>query len=141
MDNFDYVMKYLDPLLDRYISTGKQSLSEEERELLAVWCLDSEVNNGGFDQFYWNSTGDLATEAVEGLTTIGADERAGIVEAANSEFPNGKPNEDREERQKQLDIIQSSTKAKLNSLNDEYYSCREGVIDLFASFLQASNEK
>lgn len=136
MDSFDYVMEYLDPFLNKYLSMGKRSLGDEERELLAVWRLDSEVNNGGFDQFYWNSSGDLAKEAVEGLTTIGAEERAAIVEAANSQFPSQRPSEDREERQKQLNSIQSSSGSKLGSLDTEYYTSKEDIIKLFAEYLR-----
>jgi hypothetical protein len=36
----------------------------------AHWC-QSEVRNGGFYQFFWNSTGVLAPEAVEGFRAIG----------------------------------------------------------------------
>ena len=136
MDSFDYVMEHLDPFINKYISTGKSSLGEEDRELLAIWLVDSEVNNGGFDQFYWNSAGDLAKEAIEGFATIGAEERAEIVEAANSHFPGQRPSEDRKERQKQLDLIQSSTGSKLSSLDKEYYASKEDVIELLAEYLK-----
>jgi len=46
----------------------------EVQNLLAVhWCM-SEVCNGGLDQFFFNSTGVLAPEAVRGFQAIGMDE-------------------------------------------------------------------
>jgi hypothetical protein len=36
----------------------------------AVWC-SSEIENGGFHQFFYNSTGILAPEAVDGFGAIG----------------------------------------------------------------------
>jgi len=45
------------------------------------WC-DSEVCNGGFHQFFWNTTGIVAPEALEGFRAIGAQELAEIVAEA-----------------------------------------------------------
>jgi hypothetical protein len=46
--------------------------------LAAHWC-QSEVRNGGFDQFFFNSTGVLAPEAVVGFHAIGMSQTATIV--------------------------------------------------------------
>ncbi len=47
----------------------------------AHFCL-SEVRNGGFFQFFWNSTGLIAPEAVEGFHAIGMTKLASVVETA-----------------------------------------------------------
>lgn len=44
--------------------------------------LDSEVNNGGFYQFFTNSSGQVAHETLEDLRLIGAEEHAVLVETA-----------------------------------------------------------
>ena len=36
---------------------GEDKLSDEERVFLAVLALISEGNNGGYRQFFWNSSG------------------------------------------------------------------------------------
>lgn len=55
---------------------------EIQRNLYAAhWC-DSEVNNGGFHQFFWNTTGVLAPEAAAAYRAIGIPERAAVVEEA-----------------------------------------------------------
>jgi hypothetical protein len=43
------------------------------------FCL-SEVHNGGFLQFFWNSTGVLAPEAGEGFEAIGMPQLAAVVQ-------------------------------------------------------------
>ncbi len=56
-----------------------RSIRPELRHLLAVhWC-DAEVCNGGFHQFYTNSTGVLGPEAAEGFAAIGLAECAELV--------------------------------------------------------------
>src|SRR5262245_46639863 len=51
----------------------------------AHWC-QSEVRNGGLFQFFFNSTGILAPEAVSGLNTVGATELADILAEAMRHF-------------------------------------------------------
>jgi hypothetical protein len=58
------------------------ALSPGLKMLWGTWLVDGEVNNGGFNQFFWNSSGQFAMEAIEGFRVIGADEHAGLVEDA-----------------------------------------------------------
>lgn len=54
-------------------------LSRQERIVLAVWQLEAEVNNGGFDQYFHNSAGERAPFAIEALLEIGAPNCAAVV--------------------------------------------------------------
>jgi hypothetical protein len=51
----------------------------------AHWCY-TEVCNGGFTQFYGNSTGILAPEAVAAFCEIGMPQAAAVIAKANSWF-------------------------------------------------------
>ena len=58
------------------------SAPEAARTLFtAHWC-QSEICNGGFDQFFSNNTGVLAPEAVVAFRKIGMPETAALVERA-----------------------------------------------------------
>lgn len=65
---------------------GFEQLPEPARHLFAVWWCDSEVCNGGFHQFFSNSTGVLAPEALEGFRATGLAECAELVDVALSKF-------------------------------------------------------
>jgi hypothetical protein len=56
------------------------------RMLYATQVVDDEVSNGGFNQFFFNSSGQFAEEAVEGFQLIGASARADIVARAIQQF-------------------------------------------------------
>jgi hypothetical protein len=56
---------------------GDQSLTAEERIVLAVEALEREVNNGGYDQFFVNAPS-YASIIVSALQTIGC-ERTAII--------------------------------------------------------------
>ena len=64
--------------------------------------LEAEVNNGGFDQFFFNQAGDQAEATVRALETVGARKTAEIVRKACAKFPGGMPPTDRFARQELL---------------------------------------
>jgi Domain of unknown function (DUF4375) len=69
----------------------------------AHWC-QSEVCNGGFEQFFYNSTGILAPEAAEAFRKIGMPQIAVLIEQAMSLFGSNYPR-DRSERDLALYVI------------------------------------
>ena len=60
-----------------------EKLNKSQRILIIIENLEREINNGGFNQFYFNSSGDFANETVECLKIIGANKTSKIVEKAN----------------------------------------------------------
>ena len=67
------------------------SLSPSEQIFILVWEIEAEVNNGGFNQFFFNSAGARAAGTAAALRRIGADRAASIVDRALSLFPDGPP--------------------------------------------------
>jgi Domain of unknown function (DUF4375) len=61
---------------------GMQSLTEEERIVLAVEALEREVNNGGYDQFLGNSSVEFAPTVVGAVQRIGCKKTATITQRA-----------------------------------------------------------
>ena len=74
---------------------------EVSRVLFAAhWC-QSEVRNGGFGQFFFNTTGVLAPEAAAAFRTIGMVRTADLVDRAINVFKGPYPRE-RTARQKAM---------------------------------------
>ena len=63
-----------------------------------VWQLEDEVNNGGFHQFFNNSSGDSTRETIDALEELGAKVFSDILRRAASMFPGSMPPKDRGER-------------------------------------------
>lgn len=61
-------------------------LSPGQRMVWGTLILDGEVNNGGFNQFFFNASGQYAVEAIDGFRLLGADEHAILVEEAIALF-------------------------------------------------------
>ena len=62
------------------------ALSPGVRMVYATWFLEAEVANAGFLQYFFNSTGRFASEALEGYRLIGALQHADTVERAIKTF-------------------------------------------------------
>ncbi len=68
----------------------------------AVMILHWEVDNGGFTQYFVNSSGDQWDFARAGLQAIGAKIDVKLLDAALSMFRNGSPSTNNDKRHKQL---------------------------------------
>ena len=71
-------------LIDRF-DEGEpdlNALNEYERTIFVTQALESEVNNGGFIQFFDNACGAFADETVPAFKRIGAEKTASICEKA-----------------------------------------------------------
>jgi hypothetical protein len=93
------------------------------RNLFAAnWCV-AEVCNGGFEQFFFNSTGVLGPEAADAFEAIGLPLLSKAVLTAMSFFGDAYPR-DRIERQDRLQEIQrrSDRENIFDSIDKEFYA-------------------
>jgi hypothetical protein len=81
---------------------------------------DAEVNNGGHDQFFTNSTGIVWKDALEGFVAVGAVERANILKEAAKRM-GGNPSFDQNERSDQIDKF----RADFEDLDSKYYELKD----------------
>ena len=100
---------------DRY-EEDLSNFSVEQRLVLAYHWYLSEVNNGGHDQFYYNSTGIVWPDALKAFREIGHPEVVAIISASVSRL-GGTPSLDRGERQEQLEQMD----ADFDDLDEELY--------------------
>ena len=106
-DTNDFVVAMTEHL-DNKTQYGEDmsALSEAERILYITQTLEMEVNNGGFSQFFYNSSGNFSNELVGAFTAIGANATAAICQKAISAFGRDIP-VDRDEREEMLDELES----------------------------------
>lgn len=115
---------------------GNDSLTDEERIILAVGALEREVNNGGYDQFFSNSSREFASTIVDSLHRIGCEKTAkitqraikalGISDLASGAIESVMATED-EQREE-----------KLSRCDDVYYKSREPIAERLFAFIKAN---
>ncbi|MBZ5614040.1 MAG: DMP19 family protein [Acidobacteriia bacterium] len=103
-------------------SQKKRRRMSRDEVVRLVELFEGEVNNGGFHQFFYNSTGNETAEIIQALETIGARKVADVVRRAAGKFPGGMPPKDRFARQDLLlDRIDPEIKV-FDELDNEFYS-------------------
>lgn len=105
-----------------------------------LWC-DSEVDNGGFNQFFSNSTGMLGPEAVEGFRLIGMDETAKTVEAAIAFAKFDPYPRERKERQERLEKAESNLDTWYEKIDKPFYAANESMEAKQAAYIRAHPEE
>jgi hypothetical protein len=99
-----------------------------------IEAFEAEINNGGFDQFFFNSLSDNTSEIIEALQVVGAVKTAAILKKAAAKFPGGMPPKDRFERQDLL-LEQVSPEADaFQELDKEFYSSPENLTGLLHGY-------
>jgi Domain of unknown function (DUF4375) len=121
-------------------SYGKEDFAAQsapQKVFSAIWAVESEVNNGGFSQFFFNSSCETAGFVAEALETIGAPRTAGICRrAVTAAFPDGLP-ADPEEISSAASDFSDETEAELDKLDREFYQYPHNLTELLFAFVSS----
>ncbi len=112
-------------------------LNDSQKILFYVEALEFEVNNGGFDQFYFNSNGDFSNEIPKALKQIGAFKTAELVKKANAVFNQELVPIKRNKRQNIMEKIADQSEVIWNQCDEEFYSNEENLSQLLFEFVLA----
>ncbi len=107
----------------------------------AIWSVESEVNNGGFSQYFMNSSSETAGFVVEALEAIKAPRTADICrKAIAAAFPDGMPGEPDAISAAAADFT-DEIEESLNSLDQEFYQYPHNLTDLLFAFVATHPEE
>ena len=112
--------------------------TEPQKYLHAMVWYKAEIDNGGHDQFFFNSTGIVWKNALDGFRKIGFDSAAEILQEAVS-LLGGSPAYDRKERQEQLDSLSDDECELLGDLDDRFYDISD-FDDVILRFITENKE-
>ena len=111
-------------------------LNEWELTVYLVEELQSEVMNGGFDQYFFNSSGDHWEEAVTACETIGAVQTAELLQKATQAYGCELP-KNREEREEAIEShAKDGYEEELDALDSVFYAYEENVDALIFDYCQ-----
>lgn len=118
---YEHVLHHCLPDLARELEivTG---LPKAVQAIFTTTVLDNEVTNGGFNQFFWNSSGQYALLALEGLELLGATAHAAVVTKAIATYEAERAVLERFREDGSLEAFSESYKhTTLGRCDDEYY--------------------
>lgn len=123
---------------------GKEAFNQQslpQKVFSAIWEVESEVNNGGFAQYFSNGSAESASFVVEALEKIGAPQTANICRRAIvAAFPNGLPPTLEALRAVASDFPEEILD-KLEPLDQEFFDYPHNLTDLLFSYVSAHPEE
>ncbi len=91
-----------------------------------TWWVEAEVANGGFNQYFWNSSGRFAEDAVAGFELIGAPEYAALMRKAIDTFRQEESTHRSFKDRNTPDAFSESYEDNpLNAIDQEFYRLEE----------------
>jgi hypothetical protein len=124
-------------LMAKEKAESEHNLSEEEKIFRCVYLLDLEIHNGGYDQYFTNSSSDYANQLVSALRHIGAYRAAELsASAIQIIFPGNIVPVNRSERFDQIRLAEKrdpDARGKLHLLDKQFYEEAEDVFPLLDS--------
>ena len=127
-ENFVYEMS---TIISKKCNYGDdiEKLNEKERVFFVAQELEMEVNNGGFSQFFYNSSGDFSGEIVSAFRQIGAEHTANICEKALKAFGCNVPS-DRCERQDLMEELEEAIENAFEECDNAFFEYTDNLAEL-----------
>ena len=119
---------------------GFKKLNAHEQVVAAIWELEAEVNNGGFNQYFFNSSGDHSAQALTALEAVGAPKFAALLRQAMSPFPDGRFSPNRNERMKQKEALPASVGKLWSDLDGQFYQYPDNLSQLVLDYCLKNRE-
>ena len=123
---------------------GKKDFASQslpQKVFSSIWDVESEVNNGGFSQYFLNSSAQSAPFIIEALETVGAPETADICKRAiDTGFPHGIPRSV-EEIRSAASFFSDEVLAAFHPLDQEFFSYPHDLTDLLFAYVSRHPEE
>jgi hypothetical protein len=115
----------------------KRALSREETYVLAVEGLEREVNNGGYSQFFINSSNEYAGSIVSALRAIGCPKTADMTQQAIAAL--GIQGELTREAMEAVILSENdAVKQRLAACDDRYFANDEPIADRLFDWIKSN---
>lgn len=117
------------------------SLPKEFQTIYATWWVEAEVNNGGFNQYFWNSAGQFSNQALEGYKLLNANSHAELMAEAIKIHREQEPKLKKFKEKDTMEAFSESYKDNpLNKCDDKFDKLTEDAGALRIKFIREHPE-
>jgi Domain of unknown function (DUF4375) len=93
-----------------------------QRAIYALWVADLEVNNGGFEQFFFNESDAVLAEAIDGADLVGASANGRILRVVDREGDAPRAAAREQTWQGYRAALPKSTRAELGTFDERWFA-------------------
>lgn len=110
-------------VLNQRCNSGDPNLLQEELDYVLIWELNAQINEGTFENYLANQSGDRVAQVMDALERLGSIELIGILKEAVSLLPGGWCYDQNERRIRVAAVPNGS--AHFRALTEDYYRALE----------------
>jgi Domain of unknown function (DUF4375) len=136
MDKNNFLIQLSESTRTSFGKVDFNSQSEDQKVFSAIWTLESEVNNGGFLQYFENDRGETASFAVTALQRIGANRCADIVQRSIRAVCDNTVPSDAHRWEVLIEAITDESAEKLEGLDLEFFKYPDNLTELLFEFVR-----
>ena len=116
-------------------------LNAAQLNVYIIYEMEGEVNNGGFEQYLFNSSGNNANQLIPALETVGSEQMLEVARAAMVLWPESKIPEDIEVRREQIIALPEKITQELDRLDSTFYTLREPLYELVYDYIDGNRSE
>jgi len=133
------VLRAIDEGVDR--ATIVRAVPIGVRAIYTTWLVDAEVCNGGFNQLFWNPSGEFAGDALAGYELMGAEEYAAVMRGALAIWETERGPLAHFHAEGTLEAFSAScAHTTLGEADTRYYALDDAIRDVWPRFARARPE-
>src|SRR5688572_10269897 len=118
-----------------------EALPSGIQAVYTTWLVDADVNNGGFNQFFFNPYGHFAGLALAGYELMGAEEYAAVMRAAVATHETERDTMAQYYEPGTLESFSESYEhTQLGEADQRYYALGDRIYDIWATFVRRRPE-
>jgi len=147
ISNLDYLLSLenvnesiiaLDNAISEFCDYGNrlEKLTGPQKTFFYNQSLERELNNGGFEQYFRNSSGSYAHDTVNSLQLIGAHKTAEILKLAIDQFPECRVPIDRSNRVSLVEMMEGKMSKAWDELDAQFYKYEDDLNSLNLDYVK-----
>jgi len=125
---------------ERFFMLGFGELNSEEQTLVCIRTLIGEVDNGGFHQWVYNSSGQMAVETYAALKRIGAHATASILDKVLQVVGEAHREKHTQTRQLLMEDLSDDQEEALQALDREFWKRGDDLEALLITHIEIHRE-
>ena len=139
---FDNLSKKLPTNYDKEYETV-MTWNKSRQAIYMIWALEAEVNNGGYNQFYANSSGQFYKKLPDALRLVGANKFADLTQRANDLFEKENDTITKHQDGTIAGFSKSYKDNPLNNLDTEFYELykTENILQIQVDFIRQNKNE
>ena len=116
-------------------------LSAAQLNVYIIYEMEGEVNNGGFEQYLFNSSGNNANQLISALETVGSEQTLEVARTAMALWPESKIPEDIELRREQIIGLPEQITQEWDRLDSTFSTLREPLYELVYDYIDGNRSE